>query len=348
VKLSIVIPCFDVAAEVGCTIAAIAAQSRRDFEVIVVNDGSRDGSGDAAAVAALECGISSFTRLDIPHAGVSAARNRGLAAATGEYVLFLDGDDLIVPDLVERVLGQVARADRLIDVVCWRWDVVDRADDIVGSDVDRPPSYGEILLAREALSRRVGGRLRIWTASAAYRRAFLDRVALRFTEGCVCGEDLEFSYRALSRADSVATIDDVLSFYVRRRDSATNRRDVSRFDSVLALRRVEEALLEDERADIREIGVEFARSKVLRNFFFTLESLIGKDASVGRARTFDEIEHRFPGILDDVRRRTRSWPPPRLSGLRRVFAISPTLWWLLQHWRSVRTVRGGKGPEARA
>jgi glycosyltransferase involved in cell wall biosynthesis len=103
-RVSIVIPCYNKRAYVAAAIESALAQTAR-CEVIVVDDGSTDGSLDEvrrfASRIVLETG---------PNRGGSAARNRGLALATGDYVQFLDADDLLPPDKVATQLAALANA----------------------------------------------------------------------------------------------------------------------------------------------------------------------------------------------------------------------------------------------
>lgn len=99
VTLSVVIPVYNGAAFIADTVRAALAQTFRDFEIVIVNDGSRDGTleqlaqfGDAIKV------------ISIPNGGVSNARNVGIKESSGEYIAFLDADDLWQPEKLERQL----------------------------------------------------------------------------------------------------------------------------------------------------------------------------------------------------------------------------------------------------
>ena len=87
--VSVVMPLFDKADRVGAAVASVLAQGAEDFELLVVDDGSRDGGG--AVVRAV--GDPRVRLLRQENRGAAAARNRGIAAARGRLVAFLDADD---------------------------------------------------------------------------------------------------------------------------------------------------------------------------------------------------------------------------------------------------------------
>jgi glycosyltransferase involved in cell wall biosynthesis len=105
--VSVIVPAYNVAAYIGETVDSIFAQSFRDFEAIVVNDGSPD-------TAALESVLASHSDprlryLKKPNGGPSSARNTGIAAAHGEWLAFLDGDDQWLPNYLASQLALLQR-----------------------------------------------------------------------------------------------------------------------------------------------------------------------------------------------------------------------------------------------
>ncbi len=117
-RTSVVIPCHDSLRWLPSTLQSVLDQTDRDLEVVLVDDG---GSDDLAGfVAGVGDGRVRLVRQD--NAGVSAARNRGLDEARGALVLFLDSDDLLLPDALESL---VARYDREPDVgLVYGWAAV--------------------------------------------------------------------------------------------------------------------------------------------------------------------------------------------------------------------------------
>ena len=114
VKVSIIIPAYNVAGYIEVCLNSILAQTFPDFEVIVINDGSSDETGHIADRYA--CLDSRIRVIHKRNEGVSAARNTGIDAATGEYFLFFDGDDFAEPYACEEIVSAVCgkEADVLI------------------------------------------------------------------------------------------------------------------------------------------------------------------------------------------------------------------------------------------
>ncbi|MBL0142930.1 MAG: glycosyltransferase [Betaproteobacteria bacterium] len=101
VSVSVVIPCFNSSAFLAQTVQSVLAQTLRDFEIVFVDDGSSD---DTREVIRRLVDASAERRLRLvcqANAGVAAARNRGIGAALGRYILPLDADDLIAPTMLE-------------------------------------------------------------------------------------------------------------------------------------------------------------------------------------------------------------------------------------------------------
>jgi glycosyltransferase involved in cell wall biosynthesis len=101
ISVSVIIPAYKVAPFIKETLDSVFAQTYTGFEVIVVNDGSPDTEELEQALAPYLDRISYFTQ---ENRGASAARNRGVREAHGEFVAFLDGDDLWLPDYLEKQL----------------------------------------------------------------------------------------------------------------------------------------------------------------------------------------------------------------------------------------------------
>ena len=105
VKVSVIIPAYNAAEFIGRAVESVLSQTHRALEVIVVDDGSDDGTADA--VSRLAASEARLHLVRMPNSGPAVARNRGMEAisADAEYVMFVDADDYLAPDAVERALS---------------------------------------------------------------------------------------------------------------------------------------------------------------------------------------------------------------------------------------------------
>src|ERR1700750_1264630 len=103
-RVSVVVPIYNVEPYIAACRQSIARQTVRDLEVVMIDDGSTDGG--AAIAARFAAHDERFTLVQQQTRGLGAARNRGASLArAGEYLAFVDSDDVLPPDAYERLLG---------------------------------------------------------------------------------------------------------------------------------------------------------------------------------------------------------------------------------------------------
>ena len=123
--ISVIVPVYKVEAWLPACVQSLLGQTFRDFELILVDDGSPDGCGrlcDGYALADSRVQV-----IHRPNGGLSAARNSGLAAARGEYIAFVDSDDVVLPDYLERLYA-ACRAAGADMAVCAVQDVAENGE----------------------------------------------------------------------------------------------------------------------------------------------------------------------------------------------------------------------------
>ena len=209
-KISVIVPIYNAIKYLGATVESLLSVTEPDIEIILVDDGSTDGSGEL-------CNTVFDTRVRVIHkenGGVSSARNAGLAVATGDYIGFLDADDLIYPDTysvlaeaAERTGADVAQCA----VVCVEPDGRERT-------VYQPKI--EIILERPFSPRELTHHLCYGCCSKIYKRELLEKI--RFDEGFTIGEDLHFNLACLNLAKRMVISPKVGYRYMQREDSATH------------------------------------------------------------------------------------------------------------------------------
>jgi glycosyltransferase involved in cell wall biosynthesis len=101
-RVSVIVPCFNQARYLGEAVDSLIGQTRSPDQIIIVNDGSTDNTAEVAGQFKQACYLFQANR------GLAAARNAGLQEAIGEYVLFLDSDDVLLPNAIEHCLAAFA------------------------------------------------------------------------------------------------------------------------------------------------------------------------------------------------------------------------------------------------
>jgi glycosyltransferase involved in cell wall biosynthesis len=226
-RVSVIIPAYNCEGYIAATIRSIAAQTVRDLEIVVVDDGSKDATLEVARREAAQ--DSRVVVISQPNSGApGAARNRGIRACHGEFIAFLDADDLYEPDKLQRelaafeacpdvdlVFSDVARffnatPDRTVPGILQSGGFVEAAASHLerhGEDLYRckPSFYSFMSTDRAAVA----------TQTVMVRRAALLAESVWFPEDWVCGEDLDLWFR-LARRVRMAYIDRVLAWYRQR------------------------------------------------------------------------------------------------------------------------------------
>ncbi len=210
-KFSVVIPLYNKAAFIRGTIESVLAQSVRDFEIVVVDDGSTDGSDQTVAALARAQTDGRLRLVRQRNAGVSAARNMGIERARGDWVVFLDADDWQHPSFLA-ALQMAQQRFPAAGVV---------ATDILlipHSEGHWPPHWEvgsmaahEIELIRDLPTRWMQGPT-LSSSSVAVQRSVLLRMQPCFPVGETVGEDLDLWFR-LAEKTPVALVHAPLAAY---------------------------------------------------------------------------------------------------------------------------------------
>ncbi|WP_339317988.1 glycosyltransferase family A protein [Paenibacillus sp. FSL R10-2734] len=322
-NLSIVVPVYNIERYITPMFDSLLTQSEPHFEVIIVDDGSTDNTCNVIDnILSLNPNLSCKV-IRTENQGVSAARNRGLAEATGKYVLFLDGDDYISADLVRTIHSYTQPSDP--EIICWGYNHV--SEDGV-TILSYASAYSNITGSEALTQIFVNKSLRIWTGSIAYKRELLLLHGLQYTERCVNGEDQEFIYKALSRAASVITLPDVLSFYLQRNTSISNSYNVKKFDVVGVFKRVDAYFEAHPFEQLDMISPYIRNRELIENYFFNLKTCLNGTDGVSIQELLRDIDHTYPELNQEMYELIRRYKgnDRRLALYIRAFLISPLLY----------------------
>lgn len=225
IKVSIIVPVYNVAEFIKECLDSLLCQSYRNIEIILVNDGSQDESGDIC-----EKYKSIDGRIIVIHqenAGVSEAKNRGLETASGQYVLFVDPDDWVSDDIVEVLLEQLKTSGAESSLGSFEriWysqtSIRNRVPSLFSAAIKSTKHYAFLPCwwADELTTRNVD-ELLVCTGRL-FNLDILRRYDIRFVRGLHLLEDTLFGLTYFSKTDSVATTDRILYFYRQRYESST-------------------------------------------------------------------------------------------------------------------------------
>lgn len=219
--ISIIIPAYNQSRWIESTLASVQAQTHQSWECMVVNDGSTDDTEQK--VRALAASDKRIILLNQPNAGVSAARNRGLKEVRGRYVLFLDGDDLLLPHKLEYQLEELEKADAEVHISAVRVDWVRDTSSALHGSVWAPPHELANPFMQLLKSWEVGLVLPI--------HAFLTRADLltrttraQWNPQLYSHEDWDFWLQVMAENPKVVTSPEVTAIYRVHGTSATSLR----------------------------------------------------------------------------------------------------------------------------
>ncbi|MFE5740907.1 glycosyltransferase family 2 protein [Streptomyces celluloflavus] len=247
VKLSVIVPFYNVQTFAPDTLRSLAANARADFEFLLVDDCSRDETPRLLAQAERELPGARVLRHE-RNGGLATARNTGLDAARGEYLAFLDGDDWLAPGYFAELLSAIE------ELGC---DFV-RTDHVQCTartrTVHRVPHgrRGVVLDPRAAIlpADRSTSVDYAYAWAGIYHRRLLDDGVLHFTDGLRTAEDRPWIWRLHREAASMAVVGLLGVFYRRGvASSLTQIGDVRQLDFIRAFDQVIEETARDRDAD---------------------------------------------------------------------------------------------------
>ena len=211
--VSVIVPAFNVEQYLDKCVESISGQSYNDIEIVLVDDGSTDATGEMCeAMASID------DRIKVIHkknGGLSDARNAGLREAQGQYVVFVDSDDWIENRIIETAVYEIEKKNA--DMIVWGYsaDFVDREEQILSSR--REYCSGIInknnpkLLLEQSTIGLLG-----YAWNKLYRMSVLKESNAQFPKGIALVEDVVFNAQVLKFCSEVVLIDEIGTHYIQR------------------------------------------------------------------------------------------------------------------------------------
>ena len=226
-KVSFVVPVFNAAPCLGWCINSILNQTIRDIELILVNDGSTDDS--LTICRNYEMLDNRVQVLDIPNGGVSNARNIGVAKATGEYLQFVDADDVIAPIMTQQLL--ISMENYAADIVfCGLRVVKDYTKKSIESfDLNTACFGSECVMDKDAFFEKFAYIL--WESSTLegpcnrmYKTNLIQKHHITFPKEMCYGEDFIFNLEYYALCSRVVFLSECYYFYLWHTENSLARK----------------------------------------------------------------------------------------------------------------------------
>lgn len=292
-KVSLIIPVYNVEKYVEKCLQSVERQTYKDIEVIIVNDGSTDNSHKIVDEYVKK--NENFQCYSIENRGLGGARNYGMEQAQGEYVCFLDSDDYIASDCIEKMITKAKEDDSDI-VVCNSYDVKEDGTIISQYSNDFETSITSVYKEPAILFNRVSAWGKLYKKSLFHGLAFVSREWY---------EDMRMTPKLFLKARQITYIEDALFYYVQRSGSIMNSSKVEKNKEIV-----------DAFEDLKEY---FRKEGVYVQFQRELEYLVIEHIAVagisrvalhtGSKKTqvlkyMQEYLHKFPGLYKNPYIRT--------------------------------------------
>lgn len=200
--VSIIIPIYNIQEYIKPCLESVLGQTYNDIEVILINDGSSDDSGSICDSYANQ-----DDRVRVIHQnnlGVSAARNKGLAATTGEYIMFVDGDDMIDTNMVAYMLDKVSTNSNCTLVSC----AVTRRHNNIGISGENTLRFNKVEASIDMLYMNN-------MDNGPCAKLIPSKIAksIKFNPKITIAEDLDYIYKILQKIDNEVFINSSLYYY---------------------------------------------------------------------------------------------------------------------------------------
>lgn len=288
IKMSLVLPIYNVEQYLPECLDSVAKQAMDGLEIICVNDGSTDGGlGIIEEYAEKDNRIQIITK---ENGGLGAARNTGFDAATGEYIWFVDSDDLIAPNACQKVYSHAKENESdivLIDVGLY-WGKINPVLDFLDTKkYKKMARLGKFTISDAPWIQQTHS---VW--SRIYRRDFLLEYGLRNPEQRF-GEDMLFSYMTAVCAKCITIFPEKLYFYRQDRKGSLLSEETQRDDYKM--------MYVQSMRETKEFLVKTGTYELLKEDFLTgrIRWALPRQKGFRSRKLFFDFFHQLRSILEE-------------------------------------------------
>lgn len=330
--ISVIIPVYNTESYLKRCVNSIINQTYKDLQIILVNDGSTDNS--ITIMQKFKKMDSRILVIDKPHKGVSAARNAGIEAATGDYISFIDSDDWLENDAYQVLLDILQKKDA--DAVYFGWN--EEFSDGTSTGKRHKGNEKKVIDGDEIIKWFLNNEIPLRVTCALMRNTLLENVV--FEVGRELGEDMLFCFLTLAKANRIVYVDIPLYHRFHRIGSLANQLQFKR--SYFGTATCTDVMIEY----IQQNRPQFLQEAYIFSFNFYMFVL--------NHISYYRCEKEFLDIYDAIRKRLQElWKlidspirklPVRLSGAYIVFNVNKVLYHycMVVYYHYIKKELGGK------
>lgn len=248
-KLSIIIPIYNAELFLRDCIDSIISQTYKDWEILAIIDGGSDSSAEIMQEYAGSDGRIKVTVKS--NEGVSVARNVGLQQATGEYILFCDADDVMMPNALQTIVD--ALRQNTVDYLRYEFKSIDeKGKDLYPNyeAIKRRKHAGKVVDESSCITSIIRNEFFLW--SGAFRRSIIEANKISFLQGCTYNEDTLFIMQFLQYSDSHTYISDVLYGYRKNDNAVTSHFTKRNYEDVKRVFKELQQIYYDTDGDLKQ------------------------------------------------------------------------------------------------
>lgn len=310
--VSVIVPVYNCEEYIGTTLDSIINQDFKNFEVIVIDDGSTDRSLEIIKEK-LSKSLISHQIIHQENSGVSSARNAGISKATGEYLVFIDGDDYVTGNHLSELYN--GKSDfSLVQFI--------KKD---GDRLSTPYHFSrEFMSCEDFIKKELNMEMPFTFCQLMYKTSIIKDNGIKFNPDLVYGEDIDFALRALIYGDEVTISNEATYYYLQHPQSAINTSEFRRFEVIEIFEGIADFYKSKGRDDLANLVITSRIPKAIfgnMNYFF----YNGYD--------FDRVLNKMKE-LDLLTKLSRYEGDSKFKSKIRLFLLSPKIYY--KTWKKLK------------